>query len=204
MLTSLFVLALLAQAPAKLPNLQWVALFNGHDLTDWSPVGHETWDVQDGAIHGRTTTDGYGYLATVKHYKDFHLSLRFKCVADGNSGVFFRTAFKPGTADVSQGLQFEIDPTPTHHTGGIYGDDRQWIVWPSPENEFVIHEHDWNDYLLTVEGNHYTARLNGVIVIDFTDPTPKSFDGVIALQLHSGGRGEMLFKEIYIRDLSVR
>src|SRR2546427_2211971 len=49
---------------------------------------------------------------------DFHLSLRFKCEADGNSGVFFHTDFKPGTADVSQGLQFEIDRNLSHHTGG--------------------------------------------------------------------------------------
>ena len=47
-----------------------------------------------------------------------------------------------------------------------------------------------------MEGNHYRARLNGVWVIDFTDPTPKSFDGGIALQLHSGGQGNMRFKDI--------
>ena len=64
----------------------------------------------DGAIHGKTVTKNYGYLQTAKKYKSFHLSLRFKCISDGNSGVFFHTAFKPGTVDVSQGMQFEIDP----------------------------------------------------------------------------------------------
>src|SRR2546427_12825805 len=96
---------------------------------------------------------------------DFHLSLRFKCEADGNSGIFFHTDFKPGTADVSQGLQFEIDRNLEHHNGGIYGDGRQWIVWPSPENEMVIRPYDWNEYLLRVEGNHYMARLNGIVVV---------------------------------------
>ena len=46
--------------------------------------------------------------------------------------------------------------------------------------------------------------LNGVEVLNFTDPAPKSFDGYIALQLHSGGLGDMRFKDIYVRDLSVR
>ena len=41
-------------------------------------------------------------------------------------------------------------------------------------------------------------------MLDFTDPTPRSFDGYIALQLHSGGEGNMRFKDIYVRDLSVR
>jgi len=31
-------------------------------------------------------------------------------------------------------------------------------------------------------------------MVDFTDPTPKSFDGYIALQLHSGGQGNMRFQ----------
>jgi hypothetical protein len=188
----------------KQPNEQWVSIFNGKDLSGWAEVGHEKWEVVDGVIHGQGITKDYGYLRTEGRYKDFHMSVRFRCVGDGNSGVFFHTEFKPGTADVTQGLQFEIDPTISHHTGGIYGDGRQWIVWPSPENEFVVHYDDWNDYLLKVEGNHYVARLNGVTVIDFTDPKPKSTDGYIALQLHSGGRGNMQFKEIYLRDLTVR
>ena len=86
----------------------------------------------------------------------------------------------------------------------MYGDGREWIVWPSPENEGVIHPHDWNDYLMIVEGNHYIARLNGVAIVDFTDPKPKSFDGTIALQMHMGGGGDILFKDIFIRDLSER
>ena len=52
--------------------------------------------------------------------------------------------------------------------------------------------------------NDAVAILNGVEVLNFTDPTPKSFDGYIALQLHSGGEGNMRFKDIYVRDLSVR
>jgi len=119
-------------------------------------------------------------------------------------GVFFHTDFKPGTADVSQGLQFEVDCSINKHTGGIYGDGRQWIVWPAPENETVVRLGEWNEYLLKVEGNRYIARLNGVQMVDFTDPDPKSFDGAIALQLHAGGHGNMKFKDIYIRDLTKR
>ena len=199
----------LAQTPknrAPLPNEQWVSLFNGKDLANWDQVGKEKWTVEDGIIHGKALTKEYGYLQTVKDYKDFHMALRFKCVADGNSGVFFHTRFKAGTADVSQGMQFEIDPTANHHTGGLYGDGRQWIAWPSPENEYVLRQQDWNEFLLKVEGNHYVARLNGVLMVDFTDPKPnlKAGDGGIALQLHSGGRGNMRFKDIYVRDLSRR
>jgi hypothetical protein len=188
----------------KLPNEQWVKLFNGKDLTNWVPVGKEKWTVEDGTIHGQGVTKEYGYLRTEKEYKDFWLSLRFKCEADGNSGVYFHTDFKPGTVDVSKGMQFEIDRTLNHHNGGLYGDGRQWIAWPSPEFEQVLRPTDWNEFLLKVEGNHMICILNGVKILDFTDPTPRSFDGYIALQLHSGGEGDMRFKDIYLRDLSVR
>ena len=191
-------------AGPKLPGEDWVSLFNGKDLSGWVEVGHEKWVVENGTIHGLATTKEYGYLKTAKNFMDFHLSLKFKCEADGNSGVFFHAEFKPGTADVTQGPQFEIDCTLNKHTAGIYDVGRGWIVWPSPENETVVRQDEWNEYLLKVEGNRYVARLNGVQMVDYTDPKPKGKDGGIALQLHSGGQGNMRFKDILIRDLSKR
>jgi hypothetical protein len=196
-----------AQAPstrALQPNEQWVQLFNGKDLTNWVEVGKEKWVIEDGVIHGQGVSSAYGYLRTEKKYKDFWLSLRFRCEADGNSGVYFHTDFKPGTVDVSQGKQVEIDRTLNHHTGGLYGEGRGWYAWPAPVYEQVIRPSDWNDMLIKVEGNQTVVILNGIQILDFTDPAPKSSDGYIALQLHSGGLGNMRFKDIIIRDLSVR
>ncbi len=206
LLCSLFLSSLAAQnvKPAKLAGEDWLQLFNGKDLTGWVEVGKEKWTVEEGDIKGEAASKAYGYLQTAKEYKDFHLSIKFKCVGDGNSGVFFHTAFKPGTPDITRGLQFEIDCRIGQHTGGIYGDGRGWIVWPSPENELNVRKGDWNEYTLKVEGNRYVSRLNGIVMVDFTDPSPKSFDGPIALQLHSGGEGNMRFKDIWIRDLSKR
>ncbi len=181
----------------KQPAEGWASLFNGKDLSGWMKIG-------EGTIHGKAITKQYGYLQTEKDYRDFQLSLRFKCDGDGNSGVFFHVHFKPGTADVTRGPQFEIDCNVATHTGGIYEQKRKWLVWPAPENETVIRLDDWNEYLVKVDGNHYVSRLNGVIMVDYTDPSPQSDDGPIALQLHSGGLGNMRFKDIWIRDVSKR
>lgn len=181
---------------------EWESLFNGQDLSGWTKVGNEKWVVEDGAIYGEGITEEYGYLATEKTYRDFHLSLRFKCEASGNSGVYLHTAFEPGTATVTEGRQVEIDRTIGHHTGGIYGDGKGWIAWPAPELETVIRPNDWNEMLIEVEGNRYVTYLNGVQMLDFTYPSPGAEEGVIALQLHSGGEGRMRFKDIWIRDLS--
>jgi hypothetical protein len=58
--------------------------------------------------------------------------------------------------------------------------------------------------LLKVEGNRYVCYLNGIQVLDFTNPRPEAADGYIALQLHSGGLGNMMFKDIYVRDLNAQ
>jgi hypothetical protein len=203
-LVLLISVAALAQHP-PLPGEDWVSIFNGKDLAGWVQVGHEKWEVEDSTIHGIAVTKEYGYLRTAKNFKDFHMFLRFKCEGDGNSGVFFHAEFKPGTADVVQGPQFEVDCTIGRHTAGIYDVGRQWLVWPAPENETVVRpQGEWNEYLLKVEGNRYLARLNGVQMIDYTDPKPFGSDGGIALQLHSGGRGNMRFRDLWIRDLSKR
>ncbi|UCF39448.1 MAG: DUF1080 domain-containing protein, partial [Acidobacteriota bacterium] len=171
----------------KLPSTSWEQLFNGTDLTGWVEVGKEKWEVVDGAIHGQGITDAYGYLRTEKKYSDFYLSLQFKCLAAGNSGVYFHTDFKPGTVDVSQGRQFEIAQNVGDHTPGIYGDGRGWQAWPAPEFESVIRPNDWNDMHMQVVGNHYVCYLNGIKVLDYTNPNPDALEGYIALQLHSGG-----------------
>ena len=207
-ITSALAIVVLMAAPSvaqqKSTAREWVSLFNGKDLSGWVQIGKEKWVVQDGTIYGEGITDQYGYLMTQKDYKDFDLSLRFKCEADGNSGVYLHTRFKPGTVDVSDGYQVEIDRVLNHHTGGLYGDNRGWMVWPAPEFETVLRPYDWNDYLIQVLGNRTIVRLNGVQILDFTNPDPKSYDGGIALQLHSGGQGKMRFKDISVRDLSVR
>ena len=205
-----FIVALAAPlSPAQLVKTnridpEWVQLFNGKDLTGWNEIGKERWVVEDGVILGEGVTAEYGYLATEKSYSDFEFSLRFKCEADGNSGVYFHTAFKEGTATVTAGRQVEIDRVLGHHTGGVYGDGRGWSAWPAPEYETVIRPTDWNDMLIRVEGNRYVVTLNGIQVLDFTYPSPVAEEGVIALQLHSGGQGRMRFKDLYVRDLSRR
>ena len=98
MILSILLAAFLIQSPKpKAPGEDWVSLYNGKDLTGWVNVGHEKWEPEpDGILHGVAVTKEYGYLQTEKSYKDFQMSLRFKCEGDGNSGVFFHTWFKAG------------------------------------------------------------------------------------------------------------
>ena len=190
------------QAQAQKTNTlfpAWTSIFNGKNLVGWKTIGNEQWVVKEGVIYGSGVTQKYGYLATEKTYTDFHLSLRFKCDAAGNSGVYLHTHFDgEDTTKVITGRQIEIDPTIGNHTGGIYSATKGWVAWPAPNLEIVLRPYAWNELLIMVEGNRHRSYLNGILMVDFTYPTPNSSDGVIALQLHSGGKGRMRFKDIFI------
>ena len=177
----------------------WVSLFNGKDLTGWKAHGQERWTVDDGEIHGVAVTKEYGYLSTEKTYRDFEMKAKFKAEGTGNSGIFYHSSIN-GTAIT--GVQVEVDPRPNMHTGGLYETGgRSWIVWPNPEGEKAMKVGDWNDVRFSVRGNHIMTWVNGVLALDYTDPAPKFSDGIIALQLHSGGEGRMRFKDLQIRPL---
>ena len=181
----------------------WVPLFNGKDLTGWKNNGAEKWVVEDGAILGESTVGHYGYLTTQKTYRDFVLKLRFKPEA-GNSGVFLRSAItgdNPKWGPDIEGMQVEVDPR--RHTGGLYeSGGRGWVALPTAEGERAIKPNDWNEMEIAAEGRHYVTRLNGLQIADWSDPAPKFTEGVIGLQLHTGGGVKIRFKDIYLLELS--
>jgi hypothetical protein len=199
-----FLLA--AQAGAQAPaGKGWISLFNGKDLSGWKNNGQEKWVVEEGTILGESTVGHYGYLTTENTYSDYVLRLKFKCETDGNSGVFTRstiTGNSPATGPDIEGMQVEVDPT--RHTGGIYESGRRgWVALPTPAGEKAIKAREWNDLEIAVEGRHYVTRLNGVQCVDFLDPDPKFTNGIIGLQLHTGGGVKIRFKDIYLLPLSV-
>jgi hypothetical protein len=206
LLASLVVLILVTPlAFAQAGNKKsWVALFNGKDLSGWKNNGEEKWVVDEGAILGESTVGKYGYLTTEKTYSNFKLRLRFKCETNGNSGVFTRsriTGDSPKTGPDIVGMQVEVDPT--RHTGGIYeSGGRGWVAMPTPEGERAIKPRGWNKLEILAQGNHYVTRLNGKQIVDFTDSAPKFTEGVIGLQLHTGGGVKIRFKDIYIQELN--
>jgi len=177
----------------------WKSLFNGKDLSGWRAEGKEKWTVENGAIVGEAVTDKYGYLVTEKTYRDFRLRVKFKCDATGNYGLFIRsriTGEGKWGPDI-EGPQVEIDPS--RDTAGIYESaGREWLVKPDPEALKVLKPYDWNDLEVVAKGNRLTTRLNGKPMVDYEDSAPRFHEGVIGLQLHSGGGMKIHFKDIQI------
>lgn len=197
----LLVLTAAGQAPTGSGG---TALFNGKDLSGWKNNGDEKWVVDNGTILCESTANKYGYLTTEKTYKNFVLHLKFKGEAEGNSGVFVHsriTGIDPQHGPDIEGMQVEVDPGKGKHTGGLYeSGGRGWVAMPTAEGENALKPGEWNDLKVAVQGPQITTYLNGVKVVDFTDPAPKFTEGVIALQIHTGGGVKMRWKEIEIKE----
>ncbi|HEV2348850.1 MAG TPA: DUF1080 domain-containing protein [Terriglobia bacterium] len=185
---------------------RWVRLFNGKDLTGWKNNGKEKWVVDHGTILCASQANQYGYLTTEKTYRDFNLRLQFKTEAAGNSGVFFHShivGIDPQHGPDIEGMQAEVDPSVGKHTGGLYeSGGRGWVAQPTAEGERALKPGQWNLLEISARGNHIVTHLNGVAIVDFTDPAPKFTDGVIGLQIHTGGGVRVRWKNIEIQDAS--
>ncbi|HEX2665240.1 MAG TPA: DUF1080 domain-containing protein [Candidatus Acidoferrum sp.] len=190
-----------AQAP---PEGGWVSLFNGKDLSGWKKNGEERWVVEQGTILCESTANKYGYLTTEKTYRDFTLRLKFKGEAAGNSGVFLHSrvlGIDPQHGPDIEGMQVEVDPNVGKHTGGLYeSGGRGWVAMPTAEGEQALKPGEWNDLEVSVHGAHIVTQLNGIKIVDFTDSSPQFTDGVIGLQIHTGGGVKMRWKDIYINQ----
>src|SRR5713101_5800705 len=182
----------------------WLALFNGEDLTGWKKSGDEKWIAEQGTILCESTANKYGYLTTEKTYRDFDLRLKFKGETDGNSGVFLHariTGIDPQHGPDIEGMQVEVDPGAGKHTGGLYeSGGRGWVIMPTPEGERALKSGEWNDLEVSAQGNRIVIHLNGVRVVDYTDAAPRFTNGVIALQIHTGGGVRMRWKDILIKE----
>ncbi|MDE6306829.1 MAG: DUF1080 domain-containing protein, partial [Muribaculaceae bacterium] len=176
-------------------------LFNGKDLTGWQPYGPELWYGEpEGLLVCESGPDkAYGYLATDDYYKDFDLTLKFRQLANGNSGVFFRSFIEPPVK--VHGWQVEVAPKGCD-TGGVYESyGRGWLVQIPDEKESILKEGEWNTMRIRVEGDHVQTWLNGEPMADFTDPEIGKADGRIALQIHDGGGIKVQWKDFEIRRL---
>ena len=191
----IFVIALLVATHTKAQ----VSLFNGKDLTGWKIYGTEKWYVDNGELICESGPDQqYGYLGTLKTYKDFDLTLEFKQEANGNSGLFFRSSID-GTKIT--GWQAEIAP-PGHHSGGIYESyGRGWLILPDSTKESVLKMGEWNTMRVRAIGPKVTTWLNGVEMVTIDDKKIGAATGSIALQIHEGGGIKVRWKNIILKEL---
>jgi hypothetical protein len=148
-----------------------------------APAGASHWEVVDGLL--TACGDPAGYLTSDRSYKNFALSIEFKCSAETNSGVFVRSPQESGGYEV----QIWRQQPAGYNTGAIVGTAKTARV-----NTFKAD--DWNRYEITANGDHLVVVLNGETTLDIHDT---SFaEGQLRLQYQ---QFPIAFRNIRIRPL---
>ncbi|GAB4414508.1 MAG: hypothetical protein OHK0021_21840 [Bryobacter sp.] len=173
-------------APA-LMAAPWTKLFDGVTLAGWVKEGNANFRVQEGVI---TVDQGaYSWLRTEKAYTNYELEVEFKTAADGNSGIFLRSAAQGKPHETGYELQI-FAAHPDYPTGGIVGHVRG-------EKSARFRPNEWNRYHVRHDGKRLVVKLNGKRVLDFTDD--KSASGHLGLQFNPNK--PISFRKIRVREL---
>ncbi len=167
---------------------QWVTLFNGRDLSGWTVVGSDCWEVEDGVLHGRPT--GTGYLVSEREFENFELRAYVRTSRHANSGIFYR--WKSLTPP-NRGYEVQIHNIRdlSNPTGSIYG-----YVRADP---LAATDGEWFPIQIIAQGPRTMIRVNGktcAVAENLAVVRP----GSIALQMHDR-RSEIEFQDIRIRPL---
>jgi len=147
------------------------------------PAGSSRWEVVDGLL--MPCGAPAGYLTSDRSYRNFVLSIEFRCGADANSGVFVRSPQENGGYEV----QIWRQQPAGYNTGAIVGTAKT-------ARDFPFKPDQWNRFQVTAEGNHLVVMLNGETTLDISDA--KFPEGHLRLQYQ---QFPMAFRNIKIRPL---
>jgi len=208
--------------PAALKKAGFKPLFNEKDLSGWKKIGGTaTFEAKDGAIRGfGKEIKGNTFLRTEKDFGDFILTFQFKFLdKSGNSGCMFRGLQKGEKKNGRvYGYQCEHDNFKNgarSWTAGIFDEARRGWLHPhkdaskevkeafTAQGEKLFKWDGWNTIVIKCKGNHLQTFLNGEARADFTDTDEKntSLKGFIAFQVHGGASGDILWKNIFLKEL---
>jgi hypothetical protein len=201
-----FILSLLALSGAE-PNTA-VPIFDGKSFAGWEGDTNRTWRIEHGAFVGgslQTQVPRNEFLATTRRYTNFVLRLRFKLTGtEGfiNAGVQFRSERAKDPANEMCGYQADIGEG---WYGALYDESRRNKVLAPPDPAQVknaLKPGDWNEYRIRGEGQRIRTWINGVPMIDYTEPDAAiPQHGRIGLQIHGGGKAEVAYKDITVEEL---
>jgi len=224
LLTAIALCASTARAdePPAVPE-GFQAIFNGRDLAGWegSP---EYWSVKDGCLTG--VTDGslkYNRFIIWRGgaLKNFELRVKVKVTAGGNSGLNYRSQYRPDLGEwVVTGYQCDVVPGRADYNGMLYEErgrrilahtgekviidteGQPWVVDKLPIKEFPAGE--WHDFRVLVRGNHHQHWIDNHQTVDVIDLDEKNraLEGILGVQVHVGPAMQIQYRDFWLKLLS--
>jgi hypothetical protein len=90
----------------------------------------------------------------------------------------------------------------------LYDESRRNKTLAQPDSSTikkVLRTKDWNDYRIRCTGQRIQIWLNASQTIDYTEPNETIVqEGLIALQIHGGGKAEVSYRNIRVTVLPAK
>jgi len=162
----------------------WIALFNGRDLTGWQQSKPSCWKVESGRIVAMAAPNAeHGDLLTGPMYGDYLLAVTFKGTWPVSAGIWLRST------DTGPGPRIEIGAhaAPAAYTGSIFLPGKGLVL--ANVRKDLVDRGGWNTISARVEGDRVQVWLNAeeVGVVRMNCPA----EGRVGLHIGPGPAGEM-------------
>ena len=185
-----------------------VILFDGLTFNGWEGDTLNTWRIEDNMIIGGSLIKNVpenNFLCTRRSYRNFILKFKIKLVGhEGfiNAGLQFRSVRATNPSNEMIGYQADWGKD---YWASLYDESRRNKTLASPDSAKVltwIKQNDWNDYVILAKNNRIRLFINGHKSVDYLESDPSiPLSGLIGLQIHGGGKAEVYFKELYMKEL---
>ncbi len=202
------------------------AIFDGTSLDGWHAADMSYWSVEDGAITAQITPEhplkeNLYLIWQGGQLADFELQLESRITGSNNTnnGFQFRSKELPNhdvagyQVDNQQGSDFLVRLYDEHGRHDLarrgqratFDESGKATIEPieAAAGDPGFKLEDWHEYDLACIGPRLTLKVNGKLMAEVTDNDPKNLDlqGILALQLHSGGPVKVQFKNIRLKIL---
>lgn len=181
----------------------WIQLCDGKTFEGWKASENtDSWKIEDGKFVCFGPRSHLFYVGKHAPFVNFEFKAEVMTTPGSNSGIYFHTKFQPDGWP-KQGFESQVNNThrDPKKTGGLYGVADVFEA-PAKDNE-------WFEQHIVVNGKKVVVKIDGKIVVDYTEPADKepgadftrALDkGTFALQAHDP-KSKVFYKNIRVKKL---
>ena len=182
----------------------FVKIMDGKSFEGWKPANENngTWKVEEGAFVARGSSCHLYYVGDEKPFKNFELKVDVMTDPNSNGGIYFHTKYQEtGWPKYGFECQVNVSHGDWKKTGSLY-DVVNLAATPAKDNQW------WTQHII-VKGNKVTVKIDGQIVLEYTEPdgaqpgkdyTRKLDSGTFAFQAHDP-KSVVRYKNVRVKRL---
>ena len=177
---------------------EWLAAFNGSDLSGWKATGGSSWKVKMGRIYGTPPAEAKGgSLWSEDEYEDFLMAITFRVEKPVDAGIWVRGDGDKPTARVEI-LQSD---RPNAYSGSVLVPQKGLVLVNLRSD--LLDDGGWNTISVKAEGDRIHVWLNAeeIGAVHTAGPT-KGKIGLYVAGNAAGKAGEFCVREVQIQKLA--